>query len=586
MTGQTPDHAEEELANQTDDAIPSRGYKLSPLVGLGGSAGSIPALKEFFQNTPADSGQAFVVVLHLAPEHVSTLAQVLQSSTTMPVKQVTERDAIKPNHVYVIPPRKAIRAVDKFLITTDDQLSPRGRHVAVDLFFRTLADTYGLHAAAIVLSGADGDGAIGIKRIKERGGLTVAQEPQEAEHPSMPRSAIATGMVDWVLPVAQMPARLKKYFAMEQQLKLPSEEEATPAGANGEGHEGPDSETALRDVLNFLRSRTGRDFSVYKRATVVRRIARRMQVNGVQDMAAYLDCLRTTPGEAGALLQDLLISVTNFFRDADCFAALDVHLAELFKGKGANETVRVWVPACATGEEAYTLAMMLADKSRELDAQPAIQVFATDLDEEAIRAAREGSYPATIEADVSEERLRRYFIKDHGGYKVRRELREMVLFAQHDLLKDSPFSRLDLISCRNLLIYLNRDAQRRVFEIFNFALVPHGHLFLGSSESAEDVSNLFAVVDKKNRIFVQRPMPRTGLPMAPGPSTLALALEASRKIDLHPVALPGRAFDLPPTANAAAEKLLHVPPPCVVGRAALQAPRIDRPAVDTGGRRA
>ena len=551
MTDMTPDHAEEAVADQTgDNAIPSRGYQLAPLVGLGGSAGSIPALKTFFQNTPADSGQAFVVVLHLAPDHASTLAEVLQSSTTMPVMQVNERERVQPNHVYVIPPRKALRAADNYLVLSDESLSPRGRHVTVDLFFRTLADTHGPHAAAVVLSGADGDGAIGIKRIKERGGLTVAQDPEEAEHGSMPRSAIATNMVDWVLPVAQIPGRLKEYFALEKQLKLPPEVESAPAHAaepaSGaqRAKPGADSpESQLQDVLSFLRTRTGRDFSVYKRATVVRRIARRMQVNGVQDLTAYLTCLRTTPGEAGALLQDLLISVTNFFRDADCFAALETHLSKLFKGKGPNDSVRVWVPACATGEEAYSLAMLLADMARGMDAPPVIQVFATDLDEEAIRSARDGSYPAVIEADVSEERLRRYFIKEHRGYKVRREIRETVLFAQHDLLKDSPFSRLDLISCRNLLIYLNREAQRRVFEIFHFALVPHGHLFLGSSETADDVSTLFAVVDKKHRIFVQRPVPRAVLPVLGGPSSLTLSLDPHRSIAPSPVTLPGPAFD-------------------------------------------
>jgi two-component system, chemotaxis family, CheB/CheR fusion protein len=546
MTDMTPDHAEQAMADQTgDNAIPTRGYQLAPLVGLGGSAGSIPALKSFFENSPADSGQAFVVVLHLAPEHVSTLAEILQNSTKMPVKQVTERQRVEPNHVYVIPPRKALRAVDSHLVLSDDPLSPRGRHVAVDLFFRTLADTYGPHAAAVVLSGADSDGAIGIKRIKERGGLTVAQDPSEAEHASMPRAAIATNMVDWVLPAAEMPARLKQYFALEKQLQLPPETETPQSRAEERAKSmGDPAEAHLKDVIGLLRTRTGRDFSVYKRATVVRRIARRMQVNGVQDLAAYLGCLRTTPGEAGALLQDLLISVTNFFRDADCFSALEAHLGDLFEGKGPSDTIRVWVPACATGEEAYSLAIMLADKAREIDAPPVIQVFATDLDEEAIRAAREGSYPTIIEADVSEERLRRYFAKELRGYKVRREIREMVLFAQHDLLKDSPFSRLDLISCRNLLIYLNRDAQHRVFEIFHFALLPQGRLFLGSSESAEDVSTLFAVVDKKYRIFMQRPLPRAALPvLASGPSSLALSLDEKKNLGLAPVALPAAAFD-------------------------------------------
>lgn len=543
----TPDHAEEAPAETIDNVVPTHGYQLAPVVGLGGSAGAIGALQAFFKNMPPESGQAFVVVLHLAPEHESSLPSILQQCTTMPVVQAQDRQRVEPNHVYVIPPGKALRAIDGHLGLSTDALSPRGRHVAVDLFFRTLADIYGPHSAAVVLSGADGDGAIGIKRIKERGGLTLAQDPQEAEHSGMPLSAIGTGMVDWVLPVAEMPARVVEYFALEKSLRLPPED--------GPAHQADDQESGLRDVLAFLRTRTGRDFSYYKRATVVRRIGRRMQVNGVGDLASYLGCLRTRPGEAGALLQDMLISVTNFFRDPECFAALETHLGELFKGRGPSDSVRVWVPGCATGEEAYSLAMMLADKARDMEAPPMIQVFATDLDEEAIRTAREARYPDTIEADVSEDRLRRYFTKDQQGYKVRREVREMVLFAQHDLLQDSPFSRLDLVSCRNLLIYLNREAQRRAFEVFHFALRPHAHLFLGSAETAEDAGDLFAVVDKKNRIFMQRPLPRAALPLPAGTGGLALALEVQHQA-LHNLPAHGRALDwghgapaLPKTAD-------------------------------------
>jgi two-component system CheB/CheR fusion protein len=539
MSDSTPDHAEEEFADLIDDAVPTRGYELTPLVGLGGSAGAIPALQTLMRAFPADCGLAFVIVMHLSPEHESTLPELLQRCTAMPVLQATASQQVKPGCVYVIPPAKAIRAVDGHLELGDDLLTPRGRHVAIDLFFRTLADTHGPHAAAVVLSGADGDGAIGIKRIKERGGLTVAQDPDEAEHSSMPRSAIATGMVDWVLPVTEIAPRLLQYFAQEKILKLPPEEgpRSTEPGLPTSG----DEEAGLRDVLNFLRTRTGRDFSAYKRATVVRRIARRMQVNAVADLPGYLDCLRTQPGEAAALLQDLLISVTNFFRDPGCFEALDAQLGELFAGKGPNEAVRVWVPACATGEEAYSIAILLSEKARLLEAAPTIQIFATDLDAEAMRAAREGSYPATIEADVSQDRLRRYFVKEHPGYRVRRELRELVLFAQHDLLKDAPFSRLDLVSCRNLLIYLDRDAQQRVLETFHFALLPHGRLFLGSSESVEDASLLFGVIDKKNRIFQQRPMPRVSPPVPLGPSTLALAAQAQRRALSMPV-VAGRGF--------------------------------------------
>lgn len=536
MTDPSPDYAEEH--EEVDAAVPSRGYQLTPLVGLGGSAGSIGALRSFFRSVPPDCGLAFVVILHLSPDHESTLADLLRRGTKMRVLQVTEALKVEPNTVYVIPPGKSLRAADGQLRL--GELQPdHGRHVAVDLFFRTLADAHGPHSTAIVLSGADGDGAIGIKRIKERGGLTIAQDPAEAEQPAMPLSAIATGMVDWVLPVAEMIPRVLDYYKREGEIRLPPEE--IPPPPEGAKNAAGADEAALRDILTFLRARTGRDFSCYKRATILRRIGRRMQVNGIDDLQGYLSCLRTRPGESAALLQDLLISVTNFFRDAECFSAMEAHIPALFTGKRPGDTVRVWVAACASGEEAYSFAMLLSEHSRTVERPPPIQIFATDLDEEAVQTARDGIYPSTIEADVSEERLRRFFVKEHRGYRVRRELREMVLFAQHDLLKDSPFSRLDLVTCRNLLIYLNRDAQSRVFETFHFALLPGGRLFLGSSESVEDGSQLFSVLDKKHRIYSQKATPRVGLPVPTGPGTLALALEAQQAARDGPV-IAGPAF--------------------------------------------
>ncbi|KAF1047405.1 chemotaxis protein CheB [Xylophilus sp.] len=526
----TPDHSEEYLGDQIDDAVPTRGYQMLPVVGLDGSAGGIEALRSFFEKMPAQSGLAFVVVMHLSPEHESLLDELLQRCTQMRVVQVREAMKIEPDTIYVIPPRKTLRTFDGTLQLGDLPLE-RHRHVAVDIFFRTLADTHGPHASAIVLSGADGDGAIGIKRIKERGGLTIAQDPEEALVSSMPRAAIATGMVDWTLPVVQMPARILQYHSMARSVRLP------PEGAPPRGRAGAavNDEAALRDVLAFLRSRTGRDFTGYKRATIVRRIGRRMQVNSISEVADYLDCLRTRPGEAGALLQDLLISVTNFFRDSDCFAALEAQLPRLFDGKSGADTVRVWVAGCATGEEAYSLAMLLAEHARTLDAPPALQVFATDLDDNAIRIAREGVYPNSIEGDVNEERLRRFFVKEHRGFRVRRELRETVLFAAHDVLRDSPFSRLDLVSCRNLLIYLNREAPARVLDTFHFALLPGGIMFLGSSESVEDGSQHFSVIDKKHRLFGQRQVPRVSLPVPTGSHTMALALEAQMQARSGPV---------------------------------------------------
>ncbi len=531
----SPDFAETTLGMEFDNIVPSRGYQMTPVVGLGGSAGGIQALSEFFKAAPVDSGVVFVVVVHLSPEHESMLASVLSRATAMPVVQATDGVRMQADHVYVIPPGNYLSAVDGHLRLT--HLEPeRGKRVAVDVFFRTLADTHGPHAVAIVLSGADGDGAIGIKRVKERGGLTIAQDPDEAEHNSMPRAAIVTGMVDWVLKVADMPVRLLEYVRRERRLKLPPEEGSQPAEPVPQTPD--EAEAALRDALVFLRTRTGHDFTYYKRATILRRVARRMQVNGVDDLPSYLGFLRTHPGETGALLQDLLISVTNFFRDREAFAALEAQIPQLFRDKGPHDAVRVWVAACATGEEAYSVAMLLAEHARTLDAPPRLQVFATDLDEEIVKRARDGVYPEAIATDVSEERLRRFFIKEPRGYRVRVDLRETVLFAQHDLLRDSPFSRLDLITCRNLLIYLNRPAQKRALEIFHFALRPEGRLFLGTSETVEDGSDLFVSLDKPHRLFARRQALRMGLPVPVGTGTLARSLQEQARQAERPVVPP------------------------------------------------
>ena len=537
----SPDFIEQDFPADIDNIVPTRGYQMLPVVALGGSAGSIPALQQFFESMLPTSGLAFVVILHLSAEYESTLPEVLGRWTKMPVVQAHDAMKLEPDTVYVIPPGKHLLSVEGFLRLTD--LEPeRGKRVAVDLFFRSLADTHGPHALAVVLSGADGDGAIGIKRVKERGGLTIAQDPDEAEHDGMPRSAIATGMVDWVLGVREMPARLLDYTARERRLRVPSEDGPQPAKAPPTADD--ESEAALREVLSFLRMRTGRDFSYYKRATIVRRIARRLQINELDNVPAYLDFLRTHPGESGALLQDLLISVTNFFRDRDSFDALQHHLPELFRNKGSGDTVRVWVPACATGEEAYSIAMMLFEHARTLENAPSIQVFGCDLDESAIQMARAGVYQATISADVSEERLQRFFVREPRGYRIRRELREAVLFAPHDLLKDAPFSRMDMITCRNLLIYLNRDAQARALEIFHFALRQNGILFLGSSESIDENHQLFSVLDKKHRIYLHKTAPRITLPVPIGPSTLLRAVQARQA----PPVLPGMAFSHSPGA--------------------------------------
>ncbi len=344
--------------DEMDKGFLQCGDGILPIVGLGGSAGGIAALQEFFLAMPVDSGMAFVVILQLSPYHESMLAEMFQRSTTMPVVAATDGVIVEPNSVYVIPPGKFLAATNGHLRLTDVE-EYRGKRVAVDYFFRTLAETHGAQSLAVVLSGAGDDGAIGLKRVKELGGLTIAQDPDEAEPPDMPRAAIATGVVDWVLGVKEMPAKLIAHVKHRGELKLPGEDGPHPAE---KVEISPDEhEAALRDVLAFLHTRTGRDFSCYKRATILRRIARRMQVNGLADLPKYLVYLRTHAGEAGALLQDLLISVTNFFRDPDSFAALEKNIPEMFKGKEAGDTVRVWVAGCATGEEAYSIAILLTE---------------------------------------------------------------------------------------------------------------------------------------------------------------------------------------------------------------------------------
>jgi two-component system CheB/CheR fusion protein len=523
------------------------------VVGLGASAGGIKVLHAILEGIPAHCGLAFVVVMHLSPDHESNLAQVLQLRSTLPVLQVTERVGIEANHIYVIPPNRHILIEDGHLVLTQRQ-EPNGKRVAIDLFFRTLAAHYGQRSVCAVLSGTDSDGVIGLKHIKEQGGVTIAQDPNEAEYDSMPRSAIGTGMVDWVLPAGQIAPRLLKFARNEQQMRLPPDdapdenEEEKPGGPLTAAQiPSQNDEAALLEVLGILRAQTGHDFRHYKRATILRRVARRMQVNTEEDIPSYLGFLRQHPSEAHALLDDLLISVTNFFRDIEAFNALQHHIPQLFAGKSAEEPVRVWVCGCATGEEAYSIAILLAEHASRLSVSPPIQIFASDIDEEVIQFARAGVYPLTIEADVSPARLRRFFTLEAGRYRVRREIREMVLFASHNVLKDSPFSRLDLVTCRNLLIYLKSEAQERVFDGFHFALRAGGLMFLGSSESMDNSHMLFAPLDKKHRIFVRRAMAR---PIWQVPSLPESSLEALRPHAINPT--------VEPTAEAA-PRTLHIP---------------------------
>jgi two-component system, chemotaxis family, CheB/CheR fusion protein len=473
---------------------PATGARAPALfVGIGASAGGIRALKDFFAHVPASTGAAYIVIVHLSPDHDSRLAEVLQAITVMPVTQVRGEITMEADHIYVVAPNQSLTVAGATLMLADVARAEQ-RRAAVDLFFRALAEAHGSHCVSIVLSGTGADGSSGLKRTKEHGGLAIAQDPREAEFADMPNNSIATGLVDRVLPVAAMPSAIVEYYR-----RLGSTEAIAPSLARGDDGE------PLRGILTLLRVRTGQDFSNYKRQTVRRRIERRLSLHSLSTLAEYHEFMREHADEAKALMKELLISVTNFFRDAEAFALLAERvLPRLFEQKQSQDQVRVWVPGCATGEEAYSVAMLLTEFAAAAIDPPSIQVFATDLDADAIAVAREAHYTEAEVADVSEERLQRFFQHERGGYRVRRDLRELVLFAPHNVIKDPPFSHLDLITCRNLMIYLNRPIQERLFETFHFALRPGGFLLLGTSESPDGTSDLFVSFDNSAHLYQSR----------------------------------------------------------------------------------
>jgi two-component system CheB/CheR fusion protein len=465
--------------NQTANSGPP------PIVAIGASAGGISALQGLFSALPANTGATFIVVVHLDPQHRSELSAVLQTKTRMPVVQIDKTVRLEPNRVYVIPPDRRLKIIDHQIAAQAFE-EPHGQRLPVDLLFRSMAERLG-DGFAVILSGSGSDGAIGSRAVKGSGGIVLVQDPEEAEYSSMPRSAIATGVADFVLPVNDLARRLVDLIGMKETV-WPPEVSA-------------DEDQLLRAILASLRVRTGHDFSKYKRSTVVRRIARRMQVTHCEQLKTYYDMMRGSNDEAQALLRDLLISVTTFFRDKDSFAALAKLLPQLFAAKSASQSIRVWSAGCATGEEAYSLAILFLEEAARHDPRPTIQIFATDLDVRALAAAREGRFPIAIEADVSAERLQRFFTRDGDHYRVRQELRDILLFAFHDLLKDPPFSHIDVLACRNVLIYLDSELQQQVNSTFYYALDSRGYLFLGGAEAADNPAGLFRNVDRTAHIY-------------------------------------------------------------------------------------
>ena len=417
-----------------------------PVCGIGASAGGVEALQQFFRVLPSDLGLAYIVVMHLAPDRHSDLPAIISRWTTMPVVQVADDDRkpLASDHVYVIAPDRQLEITDSSIASAPFE-QRGGQRTAIDLFFRSLAAMHG-DGFAVVLSGSGSDGAIGAKAVKERGGLVLVQDPHQAAHSGMPRAAIDMGVADVVLPIDDLVARLSALVRNRQQI-VPVVRAAETAPISG------DEDAALKKVLDVLRARTGHDFSGYKRSVLLRRVSRRMQLTDQLTIASYLKLVRANTSEVQALFDDLLISVTTFFREPEVWSAVqNAVIAPLVAQATPDEQLRVWVPACATGEEAYTIAMLFHEEFDRQNVSPDLVIFSSDVDENALAVAREGLYPRVISADVSDERLERFFRSEGDHYRIIRALRDDVVFAAHSLLRDPPFSRLHLISCRNVLI--------------------------------------------------------------------------------------------------------------------------------------
>jgi len=472
-----------------EDRVPTR------IVGLGASAGGLQPLEQFLSHVPTSSGLAYVVVQHLDPTHKAMLTDLLQRATSMPVREVTATMRVEPNAVYVISPNTEL-TVKGGLLRLAEPSEPRGMRLPIDVLFCSLAGEQGARAIGVVLSGMGSDGTLGLQAIKTQGGLTLAQEPHSAQFDSMPKSAIAAGAADVVALASELPKRILQVIGAQPNA-------TAPAQGAGDGATG-----ALDSILESLRARSRHDLTLYKPSTLRRRIERRMAIHGVKRMGEYAAFLRKNPSELDLLFKEMLIGVTSFFRDPEAWDELgSVVLPELFSRAAPDRRFRAWVAGCSTGEEAFSLAMLFTEARERLvgTAAATLQIFATDLNADAVAFARRGRYPASIAADVSRERLDRFFRTQGDGYVIDPGLRERVLFAQHDVIMDPPFTRLDLLLCRNLLIYFNATLQKRLLPLFHYSLLPGGVLMLGASETVGPAQNLFPPLSSKSRLYRHGP---------------------------------------------------------------------------------
>ncbi|MDD5723857.1 MAG: chemotaxis protein CheB [Syntrophales bacterium] len=472
-------------------SVPPKTDHPFPIVGIGASAGGLEALELFLGGVPEKSGMAFVIVQHLDPTHKGIMAELLQRSTPMPVVQIRDRMKVEPECVYIIPPNRDLSLLHGVLHLLDPE-APRGLRLPIDFFFRSLADDLQDKSIGVILSGMGSDGTLGLRAMKEKAGVVFVQEPASAKFDSMPRSAIDAGLADVVAPAGELPGRIIAYLRHDPFIDRPDSSLKDKA------------QSALEKVFILLRTQTGHDFSLYKKSTLYRRIERRMGLHQIDGIATYIRYLRENPQEIGLLFKELLIGVTSFFRDPAAWEHLKgTVIPQLLTAHPDSGVIRAWTPGCSTGEEAYSPAIVFKEALEQVKPVGgfSFQVFATDLDKDAIDKARAGLYPANITADVSAERLRRFFIREERGYRVGKEIREMVIFAPQNVIMDPPFTRLDILVCRNLMIYLTSELQKKLLPLFHYSMNPGGILFLGNAETIGAFSNFFSPLDNRMRLY-------------------------------------------------------------------------------------
>jgi two-component system CheB/CheR fusion protein len=484
-----------EAAELIAEIIPAKTH--FPIVGIGASAGGLAAFEAFFSGMPADKdpGMAFVLVQHLAPDHKSILTELIRRYTRMQVFEVADGVEVQPNCAYIIPPNCDMAFLNGTLQLLEP-VSARGQRLPIDFFFRSLAQDQHELAICIVLSGTGSDGTLGLRAIKGEGGMAMVQNPESAEYDGMPRSAINTGLVDYVLPAADIPAQLIAYSL--HAFGRPPRPSTVPE---------PKTESELKKIFVILRAQTGHDFSQYKPSTINRRVERRMAVHQINRLDGYVKYLQQTPQEVEALFRDLLIGVTNFFRDPEAFAVLETAvIPRIFADKPPGSTFRVWICGCSTGEEAYSIAILLQEYVEKLKQNYMIQLFATDIDKQAIDQARKGFFPLGIANDITPERLSRFFTLETDGksYRIHKGIRDMLVLSEQDVIKDPPFSKLDLITCRNLMIYMGGELQKKLIPLFHYALNPGGFLLLGTSETVGEFATLFDTTDRKQKLYQRK----------------------------------------------------------------------------------